>query len=112
MTQIERLLLQSIADEHGFTIEELRGPRKFKALSIARQAAYRALYDMRSQHPSTGAHYSLSHVARLLNRQDTSSVLYGLKAYASRSAAVRIANVTEGAVSNLTENADSDRHKE
>lgn len=91
------VILERVAVAHGVTVEALRSASKVKALSQARQAAYAALYALRSEEPSRGARFSLPEVARLLNRSNHTSVIYGLRKHQERlvAAMTRLEHTTQ-----------------
>ena len=58
-----RLALEAIAQRHGFTLDALKGPTKFRSACAARRECYRYLADERD--------WSHAQIARLFNRDRT-----------------------------------------
>lgn len=76
---IMREITQEVAEQTGFTVEDLRGFRKAKELSEARWAAWTRIY-------ATGR-VSYSTIGRFFGDRDHTSILYGVRKYAARVAA-------------------------
>lgn len=83
-----REIITEVAKAHGFTFEDMAGPRKFREVSVARQEAIWACRQVRR---ADGSHrYSLPFLGHLLNR-DHSSVLWGERQHAARLEAEKVA---------------------
>lgn len=59
------------AQRHGVTVDQLKGPQRFKKLAHLRQDLYRELYD-------TGL-YSMPQIGALLGNRDHTTVLHGIR---------------------------------
>ncbi len=77
-----REILQRCADNHGVTLADIVGDRRFKPIVHARQEAMYRLRDLRTHE---GAHrFSLPRIGQLLGGRDHTTVLHGLKAHEAR----------------------------
>lgn len=71
-----REILDLISDTYGFSIEELKGPRRTKGVVTARQHAMWLM----AQQP----HLSLPQIGRFLGGRDHTTVLWGVRRHQER----------------------------
>lgn len=65
-----------IAESHGLTLDDLKGPERCRRVAWPRQEAYAAIYE-------TGC-YSFAQIGRFFGGRDHSTVQKGLKRHAAR----------------------------
>lgn len=87
-TRKAREIIAEVAEAHGFTFEDMTGPRKFREISVARQEAIWACRQVRR--PDGSQRYSLPFLGHLLNRDHT-TVLHGERQHAARLKAEKVA---------------------
>lgn len=84
-----RQIATDIAEAHGFTFEDLAGPRKFKELARARQEAMWACRQVTGKDGKP--RYSYPFIGRLFGGRDHTTVLTGARAHAKRLEAEKVA---------------------
>lgn len=82
-------IITAIAQDHGFTYEDMIGPSRLKPLSHARQEA---MWTCRQVMTKDGQHrYSYPFIGRCLGGRDHTTVLWGERRHADRMAAEKVA---------------------
>lgn len=71
-----RAIARKVADESGYTMDDLVGPSHVRAVAHARQRAMYEIY-------ATGF-FSLPQIGRLLGGRDHTTILYGCRVHADR----------------------------
>lgn len=84
-----REIVTEIAESHGFTFDDMAGPRKYKELAQARQEAMWACLQVTRKDGKP--RYSYAFIGRLLGDRDHTTVLWGERRHAERMAAEKVA---------------------
>jgi chromosomal replication initiation ATPase DnaA len=87
-TRKAREIVAEVAKSHGFTFDDMIGPRRFREISLARQEAVWACRQVRRADGSQ--RYSLPFLGHLLNRDHT-SILNAERRHAERLDAEKVA---------------------
>lgn len=82
-----RAVLESVAERHGLTVDDLRGPRRNKAVAHPRQEAMWRIRQIRGDDGKPK--YSLPQIGIYLGERDHSTIIHGIRRYEARAAAAR-----------------------
>lgn len=74
-----REILEGVASRTGYTVEQLKGPRRPQGLAHARQLAMAEMY-------ATGR-FSLPQIGRFLGNRHHTTILHGVRAHNARESA-------------------------
>lgn len=77
-------IIATVAWRHGVTLEELKGPRKYRKVAYAR---FEAMHELRSLTRQDGTvRFSTTHIGQILGGRDHTTVIAGLRRYQERGA--------------------------